>query len=153
MLFINPCMISLALISASIAVNVTVFTLNKSNELINSFTTEGQKQMYYIVRKERMYIHTLAYTISIALALLYAFALNSRKKPINYCFFSLIIHAVAIIIYKCYPRTYSLKSYLVTQDQKDNFSKLKLQMKNSYVVGLSIGVIIYMLSDSQCKNN
>ena len=153
MSFINPCMASLALVSGSIAVNLAIFSTSKSNQLFNTFDNEDQRQMYYIVKKERMQIHSIAYGISICAALLYAFALNRRRKNINYCFFSLIIHALAMIIYKCYPKQYNLRSYLVSQDQLKKYDDLKKQMKNSFVMGLAIGVGLYMFTESRCKKH
>lgn len=153
MSFINPCMASLALVSGSIALNLAIFSTSKSNQLFNTFDNEDQKQMYYIVGKERLQIHSIAYGISITVALLYAFALNRRRKNINYCFFSLIIHSLALVIYKYYPRKYQLKPHLTSQEQIQKYDDLKKQMKNSYISGLIVGVGLYMLTESRCKKH
>lgn len=153
MSFINPCMSSLALISGFTALSLITFTTNKYKQLYDTFDNEEQKQMYYIVGKERLQIHSIAYGFSITIALIYAYAVNKRNKNINYCLFSLIIHALALVIYKYYPKKYNLKPYLTSQEQLQKYDSLKNQMKKSYIFGLIIGIGLYILIETKCKKH
>lgn len=147
---INPCLLSLALVSGSIATTIATLTNHESKELYNSLDNEDQRQMYYIVKSERMQIYLSAYAISLTLAMLYAFALNRRNKPINFCIVSSIIHGLALIIYNMYPKNYSLSSYLSSQEQLYKYEKLCNKMKNSYFIGLFVGVLLFMFSEPKC---
>lgn len=147
---INPCLLSLALVGGSIATSMALYNNSLSKDFYNSLDNEDQRQMYYIVKSERTQIYSSAYAISLSLAMLYAFALNRRNKPINFCMVSTIIHGLALIIYSLYPKQYSLSSYLSSQEQLNKYEQLGKKMKHSYFIGIFIGILLYMVLGPKC---
>ena len=147
---LNPCLFATALIGASIATSVASLGNSKSQQLMNAFTTDEQKQMYYLVKKERLSLYSMSHFISVVLALFYALAITQRNIKINYCIFALIIQFFTVFIYMFYPKNYSLKEYLKTEEQHRIYKEIGTYMRNSYLLGLAIGIGLYFCLGPKC---
>jgi ABC-type maltose transport system permease subunit len=149
--FFNPCLISLAMTSGGIATSLTIYGNERSKQLLNTFQTIEQKQMYFIVKNERIRLYMKAYMFAICVALVYTFALGRRGQPINYCIFSLLIQSITLIIYRFYPKQFDLEPYLHTDEQKSKYKSFTQEISNSYIMGLFVGIILFFVTSSRCK--
>ena len=149
MSFINPCLTTLALSSAAIAASLTVYGNVKSKQLYN-ILDENQRIAYNNFKNERLQLYVKGYVFGLIISMYYAFVLDRRNKPIDYCIFSLIVQVITIVIYKFYPKEYYLEDYLTTDEQKRQFAILSQEISYSYVAGMGIGILLFLCTQPRC---
>lgn len=149
MSFINPCLITLGLSSASIVTSLTIYGNVRSKQLY-SMLDEKQRTIYDLIKMERVQLYINAYLLSLSIAMFYAYMINKGNGNINYCILSLIVQILTLLCYKFYPKKYYLEDYLNTDIQRKQYDILCNEIKWSYILGLCGGIGLYMINKPSC---
>lgn len=150
MSFINPCLISISLSSATIVSSLAIYGNIRSKQLYASLN-DKQRVLYDKIKIARLSLYIKAYLFSIILSMFYTYVITDRNHSysIDYCIFSLITHVLTLLIYKFYPKDDYLEDHL-TAKQKVLYNKLSSEITYSYILGIIGAIGLYRINTPFC---
>ena len=146
MLCIKTCMLSTVIIFwfvSGMLVNkkTPVFT-----NLMNSLDDE-QKQKFDMIVKERTIIFKKSLGGALVLTLILLLNLRNKNMSLKKLICVSIVSSVFLmtLFYMIHPKSDYMVRHLKTQDQRDKWVKMKMDMGMKKYVGLGLGAFIYSL--------
>ena len=114
--------------------------------LMNSLDDE-QKQKFGMIVKERTTIFKKSLGGALVLTLVLLFNLRIKNMSLQKLICVSIVSSVFLmtLFYMIHPKSDYMVRHLKTQDQRDKWVKMKMDMGMKKYVGLGLGVFIYSL--------
>jgi len=148
---LNLCLLSCALIGASLATTISCKTCSPFVEYKKELNEEQIKKYEKITNERlRIYIYGLVAGIIVAFVYLYMTqgltSINEYLKTKS-CLFTGIVLLVQYLVYTLYPKSEWMITTLDKQSQREKWLDVYKTMKNRYHYGMVLGIVgCYVLS-------